>query len=71
MTRTMIRTLKGHYVKFHHFIGSSPDFHIIKGARGATFQLKVCEVEHDLHVDLHYDFKDAITAHGIVVGVVG
>lgn len=50
---------------------STPDFHIVKYAVAATFQLKICEVQHDLTVDLDYNSEDALAAVGVVVGVVG
>lgn len=51
---------------------SSPDLNKVKVARRrGALQLKVAEVQHNLHVDLHGDLEDAVPGVGVVVGVVG
>lgn len=50
----------------------SPYLHKIKHARRrGTLQLKVSEVEHNLHVDLHNDLEDAVSVKGVVSRVIG
>lgn len=49
---------------------SSPDLQIVKTTSTEPFQLKIGDIQHDLHVDLHYDFKDTLPIVRIIVGVV-
>lgn len=51
---------------------SLPDLHKVKVAsRRGALQLKVGEVQHNLHVDLHSDLEDTVSVVGVVVRVVG
>lgn len=54
------------------FIPSISNFNMIETTRGVgVFQYKVSEVQHDLTVCLDDDFINALSAVGVVVGVVG
>lgn len=49
-----------------------PDLHKVKSARWrGALQFKVGEIQHNLHVDIHNDLKNAVSIVGIVVRVVG
>lgn len=51
---------------------SSPDLHKVKVARrSVALHVKVGEVQHNLHVDLHSDREDTVSIAGVVVRVVG
>lgn len=49
-----------------------PNLHIvIEAVWRSALKFKVCEVEHDLHVDVHDDLEYALTIEGVVIGEVG